>query len=146
MLQYASDMARILSVFDEGKIVDYFKQYNDSIAHAPGVGVRCRIDTSDGLDSIVCSIFSAVEKGQYYPGSNLYDGYTFRYRYDFCMQALNHFLTNGEVLGYNVSEVIDDSIEKLPFPVGKSFERFAEKARSEWISNSLNRSFSLIII
>jgi hypothetical protein len=111
---------------DIKRLKTYFEKYNQQVKQVPGVKGLCEIDVSEGLDSIVESVFDTRRlEGQSFLDNN----WSCRGRYDFCKQVLLYFLKTGEVPDYNVGEIIHSAKEKLPFPIGKSFEKYAERLR-----------------
>jgi hypothetical protein len=103
---------------------DYFEQYNEQVRKVPGITGLVEIDISEGLDLIIESVYDLKRLEQQ---SSLNNNWTCRARNEFCQQVLLYFLYTGKVPDYNVKKIIASAKEELPFPIGKSFEKYTRK-------------------
>jgi hypothetical protein len=111
---------------DINKLRNYFRIYNEQIKQIPGISGFYEIDVSGELDSIVESVYDPRRlEEQSFLGNN----WTCRSRNEFSIEVLLYFIKTGNVPEYNINEIVESAKEKLPFPIGRSFEKFARQLR-----------------
>ena len=145
---------------DIRKLKDYFDIYNDQLKEASIDGPK--IDTSHGLVGMVESI-DVFEGNPYWGRTGYWDYYMWAHdaRRDFCESVLFYFGKTGEVLDYNVREMINSVERSKIHPPGnpiveaiaESFPKFSKRLKSFKVSESLiswnlggDWKFSVVII
>ena len=108
------------------RLRNYFRLYNEQVKQVPGISGLCEIDVSGGLGSIVASVFNSSRWNE---SGFIPNNYTCRHRNEFCIEVLIYFLNTGNVPEFNANEVIQNAREKLPYPIGKSFEAFSNSLK-----------------
>ena len=121
---YKALKQRLLMELDVEKLRAYFSRYNEQVKEVPGIIGLYEVDVSRGLDRIAESVYDSKRLREQ---SFLNNNWTCRARNQFCEQVLLYFLKTGEVPDYNAREIINNSKERLPFPIGKSFEKFSKQ-------------------